>query len=193
MKFFLLALVALAIVVLIAVRFFRGRVPAEPQAASEGPRPPASADAGAGTRKVSDIRALTIRLDINEKPSLFVMLAADGTVNRMGTGTLENTERELFIGRIDPAIFVAVRSHVTEAMLQILGQTFQNQNPRGAPCKLTITSQFQDGNSDGFAFLYGSESEGMPQDIVNFVTAAARETDPWYENFKRTASGRHRD
>lgn len=192
MKFFLVSLVALAVIVLIAVRFFSGRISAEPPAASERPPAPGIPGADPSVRKVADITALSITLDINEKPSLFILLSADGSINRLGTGTLENTERELFIGRTDPAIFEAVRSHVTEAMLQSRGQAFQHQNPRGAPCKLTLNFQFKDGTSGGFAFLYGSESEGMPEDVVDFVTAAARETDPWYENFKRTEAGRHK-
>ena len=171
MDFFLVSLVALAIIVLSAVRFFSGRIPAEPPAAS-------------------DITALSITLDINEKPSVFIPLSEDGSINRMGTGTLENTERELFIGKTDPAIFEAVRSNVTEAMLQIRGRAFQHQNPRGAPCKLTLNFQFNDGAGGRVTLLYGSESEGVPKDVVDLVTVAVHETDPWYENFKRTAAGR---
>lgn len=194
MKYLLVGLIALAVIVLIAVRFLRGRFPAEPTATSGVPPAPdiSSTNADSGTRKTGDVAALSINLDVNEKSSLFILLSADGTINRMGTGTLGNTEHELFIGRTDPAIFEAVRSHVPERMLQSLGQRFQHQNPRGTPCKLTISFQFKDGTLDGFAFLYGSESEGVPNEVADLVTAATHETDPWYENFKRTAAGQHK-
>jgi hypothetical protein len=140
-------------------------------------------------RKVPDVDTIFIRLDINAKLSLAVVLGADGSINRGGTGTVENTEHDLFIGRTDPAIFEAVRSHLTEEMLLVLlGRTFQLQNPRGAPCKLALTFRFKDNTSDGFAFLYGSESEGPPPEVVGFVTAAVLQTDPWYEDFKRNAA-----
>lgn len=98
---------------------------------------------------------------------------------------------DLFIGRTDPAIFAAVRSHLTEEMfLVLLGRTFQLPNPRGAPCKLTLTFQFKDSTSDGIGFLYGSESEGPPREVADFVTAAVLQTDPWYEDLKRNAARR---
>jgi hypothetical protein len=75
-------------------------------------------------------------------------------------------------------------------MVQAQGQSFRHQNPRGVPCKLTLTFKFKDGTSGGFAILYGSESEGVPRDVGDFVTTAVRLTDPWYENFKRMAEGK---
>ena len=189
MKFFLVSLVALAILVLIAVRFLRGRIPSEPNAASEGS--PARVVASARAREVSDVSALSIALDINHEPSLFIMLSADGSIKRMGTGTIEKPERELFIGKSDPAIFEAVRLRVTATMLQHLGMGYRSENQLGAACKLTLTFQFKDGTSNGCAFFYGSESEGAPEDVADLVTEAVRQTDPWYEGFKRTAAARH--
>jgi hypothetical protein len=88
-KFFVLGLGVLAIVALIAVRVLRGRIPSEPKAASEGPPVPTTADASA--RKVSDVRALAITLDINEKPSLFVILNLhDFHADPLAIGTGQN-------------------------------------------------------------------------------------------------------
>ncbi|PYX27095.1 MAG: hypothetical protein DMG80_19595 [Acidobacteria bacterium] len=182
MKFFLLGLVALAILALVAVRLLRGRITVEGETTSPAP--------SETTTKVAEVDAFTITLDIDEKPSLFVLLAADGAINRMGKGTVGDPAGGLFIGKTDPAIFEAVRSHLSEDMLQVLGRSFQLQNPRGVPCKLTLTFKFKDGTSSGLAFLYGSESEGVPGDVEDFVTTAVRLTDPWYENFKRTAEGK---
>jgi hypothetical protein len=182
MKFFFVGLIALAIIVLVTVRLYRGRSTVEPKATS---------GAQVIVRKVSDVDIIFIRLDINAEPSLAVVLGADGSINRLGTGSVENTEHDLFIGRTGPAIFEAVRSHLTEEMLlALLGHTVQLANPRGAPCKMTLTFQFKDSTSDGFGFLYGSESEGPPREVADFVTAAVLQTDPWYEEFKRNAAKR---
>ena len=37
-------------------------------------------------------------------------------------------------------------------------------------------------------FLYGSESEGPPEHVRDLVRAAVRETNPWYEDFKRNVA-----
>src|SRR5208337_3002515 len=108
MQILLMALVLLAIFVLIAVRLFRGRIPAEPTVASGEPPVPGvtspSASVDPNPIEMADIAALAITLDVDERPSLFILLSADGSINRMGSGSLEDTDRELFIGRIDPAI-----------------------------------------------------------------------------------------
>ncbi len=140
------------------------------------------------SRMVADVEAISVSLTIDEKLSLFILLAEEGLINRMGTGSLNNTEENLFIGPGDPAIFQKLRSLLTEGMLQIVGREFQCANIRGASCKLGIDFQFKDHTSDGFAFLYGSDSEGPPKDVRAFVLAAGCLTQTWYEDFKRTAA-----
>ena len=184
MKAFLVALVLLASIVMIALRLLRGRIRWE----SAGPT--GKAEAAIRSRKISDISGLSITLDVNEKPSLFILLAADGTINRMGSGSGEDAGGELFIGRTSPAIFEAVRSQLTEATMRRLGQGYEHPNPHGDRCKLTVSFQFKNGSSNGFGFFYGSESEGVPEDVATFVTIAARQTEPWYDDFKRNTARR---
>ena len=178
MKIFVIVLGALAVVVMVVVRLLRGRLPMEASGQTKTPVP-------AG--KLSEVVAFTIDLDVAEKPALFILLGEDGSINRMGRGTAEDAERELFIGKTDPAIFHSVRSHLTKEMLRSLGQGYDMPTPRGASCKLVITFKFKDGSSNGMAFLYGSESNGPPQDVAEFVTTAVAQTDPWYEEFRRNA------
>jgi hypothetical protein len=178
MNIFLIVLAVLAVVVMIVVRLLRGRLPTEITGKTKT-RVPA--------RKVSKIEAFTISLQIGNQPSLFLLLSEDGSINRMGSGTADNAERDLFIGKTDPAIFKTARSHLTKEMLHTLGQGYNAPEPRGASCELTITFKFEDGSSNGIAYRYGSESEGPPQDVADFVIAAVRQTDPWYDQFRRNA------
>jgi hypothetical protein len=39
-----------------------------------------------------------VTLHVADEQALVIMLAADGAINRMGTGSVSNTERDLFIG-----------------------------------------------------------------------------------------------
>ena len=178
MNIFLIVLAALAIAVIIAVRLLRGRLPTDTAGQTKIPTPSA---------KVSKIQAFTISLEIDKQPSLFLLLSDDGAINRMGSGTADSTERDLFIGKTDPGIFETACSQLTKEMLQNLGQGYQALEPRGASCELTITFKFKDGNSNGMAYRYGSESDGPPKDVADFVIAAVRQTDPWYEEFRRNA------
>ena len=179
MKFFLLGLIALAVLMLIAVRLFRGHTN---KLISES-----SANAQGGTKENDDIAGLAIELEIEGKNALFVLLASDGSINRLGRGTLEEGESHLYIGRTDLAIFERVRSYITPEMRSHFGHALERQDIRGARCKLTLSWQFRGGSSNGMVMSYGSESEGVPDYVAQYVKAAVRETDPWYENFKRTA------
>jgi len=86
---------------------------------------------------------MLVDLKINENTSLlFILLGADGSINRSGSGSLRNKNNDLFIGEATPAIFERVRSHLTEEMLQGLGMRFRRENARGAPCKLKLVFQF---------------------------------------------------
>ena len=140
-----------------------------------------SADHSISARNVADVHDLLIDLEVNADRLLFILLSADGSINRIGSGNFKDKNRDMFIGVTDPAIFERMRSHLTEAMLQSLGHSFQRQNLRGAPCKLTLMFQFNDGTSGRSEYLYGSESEGPPSDVVDFVKAAVRETEGWYQ------------
>jgi len=173
MGLLLLSLSALAIVALIASRVYATRL--------------RSREFAACARKIADVSGFSVALEVNGKNALFILLAADGSINRMGTGTLDNAEQELFIGITDNAVFETVRSLLTAEMWQYLGRTFQSPNPRGAPCKLTILVQCKDGTSNGCAFCYGADSQGPPKFVADFAIGAVRETDVWYEDFKRAA------
>jgi len=129
------------------------------------------------------IRAISVDLKVNGKTSLFVLLADDGTVNRMGTGTADNTERELYIGLAEEPLFEQLRDMVQPDWMSLQGE-YDIPEKEGLPCTLTILIAFGAGQEVGWRFRYGSESDGPPDDICEFVAAADRLTDPWYEHQK---------
>ncbi|HKF01894.1 MAG TPA: hypothetical protein VKB49_06250 [Candidatus Sulfotelmatobacter sp.] len=177
MAILFVSLAMLAIIVLIALRIYAIRL--------------RTAQSPATSKRRDDVCGFSVDLEINDKRSLFILLGADGSINRLGTGTLENTENGLFIGKTDPGIFQAVRAQLSTEVFQFLGGQFQLKNPAGASCKLTIAFQFNDNSSNGFVFLYGAESEGPPIEVANLVRAAVRQSDSWYDTFKRNVSRRN--
>lgn len=177
MAILFVSLFVLAIIVLIAVRIYANRS--------------RSAESPATSKRRDDVRGLSIILEINGKRSLFILLAADGSINRLGTGIPDHGEDGLFIGKTDPAIFQAVSAHMSSELFQYLGGTFQLRDPVGTPCKLTIALQFNDNSSSGVVFLYGAESAGLPTEVADLVLSAVRHTDPWYATFKQNVSRRN--
>jgi hypothetical protein len=130
--------------------------------------------------KVADVVVVNISLEINSEMALFVLLAADGAINRMGTGAVSNKKRDLFIGVTSEPLFPRLMAHLNDEMLNFMGG-YDVPDKRGALCKLSIGLQFADGSNNGFGFSYGAKSKGPPIEIARFVSEAVSVTQPWFE------------
>jgi len=140
------------------------------------------------TRTASDINAVCFTIEAEGVQVLSILLAADGTINRSGTGTLGNRHNDLFIGVVQEPLFDKLMKHFDDEMLNHTGG-YEMPQRRGVPCKLSIALSFREGDSDGFAFRYGSESQGPPIEIMELVRAAVTITDPWFhEQLRRTGN-----
>jgi hypothetical protein len=140
------------------------------------------------SRNAADTECISILITVNGKTALYLVLAIDGLIKRMGGMSRNDQQEELFVGRCDIVIFHKMRSLVTDGMLQVLGQQFKCHDIRGASEEISVLFNFKDTTSEGFSFLYGSESEGPPKDVREFVKAAVFLTQTWYEDCKRTAA-----
>lgn len=138
-------------------------------------------------KRVHDIAGVAITLHVRSEQVLFVLLASDGTVNRMGTGSAQCRERHLFIGRTSQPLLPSLLANLTDEMLRFTGG-YDVPNQQRDPCRLSIALKFTDGTEDGFGFAYGSLSEGPPTEISAFVRAAVSITDPWYSQQKAIVS-----
>lgn len=138
--------------------------------------------------KVSDITAVNITLEVNRKHSLFILLADDGSINRLGTGEVYNKENDLYIGITNEPLFSQLMTNLTDDMLQFTGG-YDVFDKKGENCDLSIGLVFADQTQDGFGFRYGSKSEGPPKEISNFVVEAVKITQTWYESQKKMTKG----
>jgi hypothetical protein len=134
--------------------------------------------------KPEDITGMAMSLKVDEELSLFAMLTADGSINRLGTGTLENTEKEMFIGVIsDPKPFQNFRAQISPDLFKWIGGR-ADPNPKGKVCELTIYLFLPNKEELVIYFKYGSQSIGPPPEVRQLVIATIELTDPWYEEFK---------
>lgn len=122
--------------------------------------------------------AVSVTLEIDGVRALFVLLARDGAINRLGTGAVDNSERDLFIGQSQEGLFERYLARVPEEIFQHAGR-YELRERAGADCELQILFHGAAG-STGFEFHYGAESEGPPREIVELVVAAVELTEPWY-------------
>jgi len=139
--------------------------------------------------KASEIELLTVTLEIGDRRSLFILLAKDGSINRQGTGTIDNQDKELFIGVTEDLLFEHAITYITDDMLKYMG-SYDLPDKKGLPCRLSIGFQFDYGEENGFDFVYAAESEGPPDEIAELLLAAVQITEPWYKAQKRIASKR---
>lgn len=130
--------------------------------------------------------AVAITLMVDEQQVLFVLLAVDGSINRAGSGTVDDDERDLFIGVTEDPLFETFISRIPEEIFEHAGR-YEHPSPEGAPCQLTIIFRLkeQEDQATGFEFIYGAESEGPPQEIREMVVSALEITQPWYEQQKQ--------
>jgi hypothetical protein len=134
-----------------------------------------------------DIDGVTINLDADGRPLLFVLLTEDGTINRMGNGRLANDELDLYAGHTDEPLLGLLRRDLPDDILEHAG-SYEVPGGGGIPIRLAIGFKLDDGSESGLEFTYGSESEGPPQDVVDIVRRARELTDPWYRE-QRAATG----
>lgn len=140
------------------------------------------------TMTPESIKAIMVTLDADQGRALFIVLTDDQSVNRLGTGAVNNDENDLFIGKTDDPLFLQLRAMVRPEWLQHFGR-YDIPSKVGSICKLTLLFKFA-AEEGGIEFSYGSDSQGPPGDIVHFVTEAVRLTDPWYARQKSLVANR---
>jgi hypothetical protein len=130
---------------------------------------------------------ILVTLHISKQPALFVLLGADGSINRMGDGSVDNSDRDLYIGITSTHLFEAVRQQVGPELLKWIGG-YGDPSPRGETCDLSVHLAYADGSEEASEWHYGSESIGPPQVIRDFVIAAVEATEPWFQEQRRNRS-----
>lgn len=129
---------------------------------------------------VVEFHGIMVTLLVSGERSLFIMLGVDGSINRVGTGAVDNAERDFFIGRTDPAVFLGLHKQITPELLAWCGQSRADPEPQGAVCELTVGFKRANGEEVMTDWRYGSESQGPPREVGQFVVAAVSATDPWF-------------
>jgi hypothetical protein len=129
----------------------------------------------------SDIQKFEARLSVAGEPYLVITLTRSGTINRMHLS--EAGVPALSMGRTTENWFEQVIADFTPELLQEAGR-YEIPITAGQPCELTVVLS-NDSEETGFAFTYGSESMGPPEEIVDIVEKAMDLTEEWFETQQR--------
>ena len=132
----------------------------------------------------NDIAAIVVVLLVDGEQSLFILLAEDGSINRIGNGSIDQIEGQMYIGKVGPDLFKQLRSQVTAGVVYFLGQRLAAPEPKGKLCELSVIFKYADGREAESVWRYGSESQDPHPEVCTFVAAAARVTEPWFQQQK---------
>ena len=127
------------------------------------------------------IAAISVSMTVDERQVLMILLAADGTINRMGTGEEDNQLDELFVGNDGGILFEEFMDQLDPNIDEWHGRWFPDDEMKGKPCRLTVGLIERDKKETVCQCDYGTESEGPPQELCDFVISAVEVTDGWYE------------
>lgn len=137
---------------------------------------------------VTDIAMVMVTLEVSGDQALFILLSQDGTINRMGAGREDSTDKDLFIGRGDLGPFNRVRDVAGPVIDNWIGG-YGAPEKKGKECKLVVGFQKKDGEELMSQWEYGSESIGPPPDVTQLVICAVNATESWWEKQKEVAAG----
>ena len=134
-----------------------------------------------------DVFGIMVTLEIAGVQSLFILLAQDGTINRLGTGAEGNADNDMFIGMSDGTAFAEVRPVAGPVIEKWIG-SYGAPESEGKLCKLLVGFQTSDGKESMSRWEYGSESQGPPPEVVNVVVKAVEATESWWQEQKAMAA-----
>lgn len=134
----------------------------------------------------NSIATILVTLHIDDEASLFILLAQDGTINRLGTGSVDNTDRDMFVGLSDSSAFKQVCRLAKPVLNNCLGE-YTSRQCSGKQCKLAIVFETTGGEQRASAWQYGSQSQGPPPEVTNFVVGSIKATHLWWQAQKGAA------
>ncbi|HWB63686.1 MAG TPA: hypothetical protein VG603_09270 [Chitinophagales bacterium] len=122
---------------------------------------------------------MLITLEVGDKTALFILLAKDGNIHRKGNGNVSRTNLPLKAAISHQGHFDALMMTISEDIFNFTG-VINKPGRVGTECRLSIIFLDKDDNDYPFRVIYGSESEGPPQELAAILINAVKITDGWY-------------
>ena len=131
------------------------------------------------------VDAVIISREVDDGMSIFVMLAKDGSINRIGSGYMDCNEKDMYIGMTKDKLFEKFMEGCPEMFISAPGEAYAPPGEmKGKQVQVTLMFKCGDQES-GLIFVYGSESGGIPDDLSQVVDHAKEVTEPWYQGQRK--------
>lgn len=122
------------------------------------------------------INRILIKWTVEEETIISMMLSRNGSLNRIGSG--EKSGGKMAMGNTDAPLFASLLEALPVDWLKNTGR-YTLPNPKGKMANLALILE-TDKEETGFEFIYGIQSDGPPEDMVEYVEYAIELTDEWY-------------
>jgi len=129
--------------------------------------------------KKTDIQRLLMKMSVGEDQVLSLMVSRSGTLNRMGDGDPGSPVRELVLGKTEEPLFEELLAAIPDEWMAHTGR-YEMPDIAGARCELSVALEGET-EETGFAFTFGTQSDGAPEEFVELVEMAMEMTDDWYQ------------
>lgn len=130
--------------------------------------------------RIQEINALFIKWESLQGNLLIISCSKSGSLSRLGDESLSYPPSPVCMGKTEEPIFDELMENFQEEWLEFAGRY---KFPNLGEGKQTLTVQFTGEVIDtGFEFIFDEQSEGPPEDILQFVELALVVTEPWYQD-----------
>lgn len=127
---------------------------------------------------LEEIETIIISLAVEDNQSLFILLGENGAIQCMGDGSVDNSDKTIYIGKTTTDLFADLKQCINLQWLQRCGRYTVAQRC-GQTCELSIIFKTKH-EEKGIQFVYGAASQGPPADIVHFIHTAVNLITPWH-------------
>jgi len=128
---------------------------------------------------IKNLKNILITMEAGGDNLLSIRLSEDGSLHRMGSGTLNNPDRNLYIGINKDGLFDKLKKSISKNIFKYAGYYSSNEI-KGLKCELTIFFQILNEEDTVFNFIYGSESIGPPPELCDLIVNAVNLTNGWW-------------
>jgi hypothetical protein len=124
--------------------------------------------------------ALTLEVDISNKNCLAILLARDGTINRVGSGIVDSTDKDFFMGMTTEKLFDNLMETVSGDLMAYCNQAPPTCDTTRQICKVKFSFSGITSGIGGEYCINGTVND-LPKPIKEYIANAIKITGPWYQ------------
>jgi hypothetical protein len=136
------------------------------------------------SKEAQNFLGTTVDVDISNENRLSISLAKNGAISRKGTDALDSADKDFFAGITKDPVFDSLMNKLSNQLVDYTTTTLPSCDTTRPTCKARISfGNHQSAKS--FEYCVNGTFNDLPAPIKNYITAAIRLTEPWYQNQRK--------